>query len=72
VTSAALEKRLAALEQQVARLQREGSGTPDPRGWVDDLYGKFAKDPIFERAMKLGRQYRKSLRPRAGRGKSGR
>jgi hypothetical protein len=59
-----LEKRVAMLEQQVARLQSSRqSNSPTDRGWLDDLYGSFASDPIFEHAMKLGRQYRKSLRP---------
>lgn len=67
-----LEQRVAALEQQVARLQREKKNQPDSRAWLDDLYGKFAGDAIFERAMKLGRKYRKSLRRRVPKGKTGR
>jgi hypothetical protein len=65
--SVALEKRVAALEREVARLQRQASIAPAGRAWVDDLYGKFAGDPLFDKAMKLGRRYRESLRPR-GRG----
>ena len=61
-----LEQRVAALEQKIARLQRrQESRASSDRAWLDDLYGKFSGDPIFEKAMKLGRKYRQSLRPRA-------
>jgi hypothetical protein len=64
------EKRVAALEEQVARLQKsQGSGAGN-RAWLDDLYGKFENDPSFAQAMKLGRQYRKSLQPRGRKGKA--
>jgi hypothetical protein len=68
--SANLEQRVAALERQVALL-RQGyeSSAPAGRAWLDDLYGKFAGDPIFDQAMKLGRKYRQSLRPRARKSK---
>jgi hypothetical protein len=59
-----LEKRVAALEQRVAGLQRQQESSATGRAWLDDLYGKFAGDPVFDRAMKLGRKYRKSLRAR--------
>ena len=64
-----LEHRVALLEKQVARLSKQNGGEND-RAWLDDLYGQFAGDRIFEQAMKLGRKYRQSLRPRAGKGKS--
>jgi hypothetical protein len=57
-----LEKRIAALERQVAKLQQQQLSKPSAgRAWLDDLYGKFAGDPVFANAMKLGREYRKSL-----------
>jgi hypothetical protein len=65
-----LEKRVAELERQVARLQeqqRAGMSAPAGREWLDDLYGAFAGDPVFEQAMTLGRKYRQSLRPRGRR-----
>jgi hypothetical protein len=66
-----LEHRVAALEGQVASLRkRQKSNAPVGKAWLDDLYGKFASDPIFEQAMKLGRKYRKSLRPGARKSKS--
>jgi hypothetical protein len=59
-----LKQRVAALEQSVAGLQQRQETNRSARAWLDDLYGKFAGDPIFARAMKLGRKYRQSLRPR--------
>lgn len=63
-----LESRVAALEQQVASLQQQQSNAPAGRAWVDDLYGKFSNDPVFKQAMKLGRKYRRSLRPHVAKG----
>jgi len=67
--SISLEKRMAALEQRVASLQKRQELNATGRAWLDDLYGKFAGDPVFERAMKLGRKYRQSLRPRSRKAK---
>jgi hypothetical protein len=58
------ETRVAALEEQVARLRRQPLHSRAGRAWLDDQYGKFANDPVFRQAMKLGRKYRESLRPR--------
>jgi hypothetical protein len=60
--SAKLEQRVAALEQRVANLQERQESKVADRAWLHDLYGKFSGDPVFDRAMKLGRKYRKSLR----------
>jgi hypothetical protein len=55
---------LTALEAEVARLKAElerqrGTGKP----WWEEI-GVFANDPVYEKAMKLGRAYRRSLRPK--------
>jgi hypothetical protein len=68
--SATLKERVAALEQQVALLRRADRSQRNGRAWVDDLYGRFAGDPIFARAMKLGARYRRSLRPARRRNKT--
>ena len=61
-----LENRVAALEMQVADLKsRLEKALPKQSSWVDQIWGTFANDPMYEEAMRLGRQYRESLRPRA-------
>ena len=65
-----LKQRVAALEERVAALQQREARNSGGRAWLDDLYGKFAGDPVFEQAMKLGRKYRQSLRPRIRKGRA--
>jgi hypothetical protein len=61
-----IESRVAALEAEMARLKEQVKKSPSlPGDWLDAIYGAFANDPIFEEAMKLGREYRESLRPKA-------
>ena len=56
-----IEKRLAALEREVAELKRQLPPTePIVKPWWEITAGSFADDSAFEEAMELGRQYRKS------------
>jgi hypothetical protein len=56
-----IEKRLAALESEVAELRKKISPARDAnQPWWEINAGEFANDPMFEEAMELGRQYRKS------------
>ncbi len=59
-----VEERLTALETEFNLFKRkEESGTAkELRGW-QRVVGVFADDPEFEEAMRLGREYRESLRP---------
>lgn len=64
-----LERRLTAVEQEIAQLRAQLSAR-EPHGdnWLEAVAGTFAHDPIFDEAMRLGRQWRrgenrKSLRP---------
>jgi hypothetical protein len=59
-----LERRVRALETEVRELK---AGTPvpnkaDPK-WVLAHAGRFKDDPGFEEIVRLGREYRESLRP---------
>jgi hypothetical protein len=59
-----LEERVAALEAEVARLKQErASATNAQRPWWEEIWGTFKDDPHYAEAMRLGREYRESLRP---------
>lgn len=59
-----LEQRLAALEAEVARLREKVEAIPVEDGrWWNKIAGTFADDPIYEEAMRLGREWRESFRP---------
>jgi hypothetical protein len=63
-----LELRVAALEAQVAQLTQKLLQKPEElnmpaKPWWQEVYGTFADDPLHEEAMRLGREYRESLRP---------
>jgi hypothetical protein len=62
-----LADRVAALEAEVARLKSKvESHQPEAEvPWWKQIWGAFAGDPAFEEAMRLGREYRESLRPKS-------
>lgn len=63
-----IEHRVAALESEVARLKRQlEKVVPSQEDWLDAFSGVFDNDAVYEEAMKLGREYRESLRPKAAR-----
>lgn len=64
-TAVELESRMAILEAKVERLERELEAVvPNGQPWWQQIVGTFADDPAFEEAMRLGREYRESLRPK--------
>jgi len=70
MSTATLLQRLEALEAEVAllknRLHQKGAqSTP----WWKQIAGTFEGDPYYAEAMRLGRKYRESLRPKARRKK---
>jgi hypothetical protein len=62
MTVAELTRRVEALEESVRELREELSGRGRPRWWRTGA-GRFARDPVFEEIVRLGREYRESLRP---------
>ena len=63
-----LESRLAALEAEVAKIKETRTpeeGKASSPNWVDKIYGSFANDPDYVEAMRLGRQYRESTKPKS-------
>ena len=62
MTSAQLEKRLAALEEELAKLKEKVQGQDASQPWWERIAGTFQDDPVYEAAMKLGRQYRRSAK----------
>jgi hypothetical protein len=65
MASADLEKRVKALEDEVARLRvKVESSESDCIPWWKQISGIFADDPAFEEAMRLGREWRESFRPK--------
>jgi hypothetical protein len=59
-----LEERVAALEVEVRQLKHKRAYTPkEEQPWWDRIFGAFANDPMFDEAMRLGEEYRRSQRP---------
>lgn len=67
MASRSIEERVDALEAEVARLKQRLEGEPRQAEtpWWKKVVGAFKDDPEFEEAMRLGREYRESLRPRS-------
>ncbi|MEG3438423.1 hypothetical protein V0288_14930 [Pannus brasiliensis CCIBt3594] len=59
-----LEERVADLEAEVARLKNKVENDSS-RPWWEKIAGTFADNPAYDEAMRLGREYRDSLRPDA-------
>lgn len=61
MTLVQMEKRVKALEQTLQDLAATKRAVN--RKWYRTHAGRFAGDAIFDRITRLGRAYRKSLRP---------
>jgi hypothetical protein len=59
-----LEQRVAALEAEVTKLKSQMEAMETIQPWWEEIAGTFQHDAMYEEAMRLGRQYRQSLRPR--------
>ncbi len=55
-----LEERVSALEAQVARLLADKKATTTEIPWYEQRYGAFQDDEMYDEAMRLGAEYRRS------------
>jgi hypothetical protein len=64
-----LKDRVALLEAEVARLKEIVINSKPEIPWWKKITGAFRGDPAFLEAMRLGREYRESLRPKSRKAK---
>ena len=57
-----VEDRLTAVEQQLADLKRRLPSRNDGKSWVERIAGTFKDDPNFDQIVRLGREFRKSVK----------
>jgi hypothetical protein len=57
-----LEKRVALLEAEVARLKSKVEGDSSSKPWWEKIAGTFADNPAYDEAMQLGQEYRNSTK----------
>ena len=71
MASVELEQRVAALEAEVASLKArfETPTAAKELPWWERIAGSFEGDPLYEEAMRLGREWRESFRPKSARRK---
>src|SRR4029450_5384787 len=65
MASPSLEERMTALEAEVTRIKQTVAAQElqPPIPWWDRIFGTFANSEDYDEAMRLGREYRASLRP---------
>lgn len=64
-TPATLEERVAVLEAQMASLKLEQTQPPetmDKVPWWEQIRGWAKDDPLYDEAMRLGREWREAQR----------
>ncbi|MCC6511973.1 MAG: hypothetical protein IT423_22940 [Pirellulaceae bacterium] len=54
------EKRLKQLETEVETLRQKVDSLSSDKPWWERIAGTFSESTAYEKAMKLGREYRKS------------
>ena len=59
-----LAQRVTDLEAAVSNFKGKFAALATVQPWWEQIVGTFADDPIYDEAMKLGRHYRQSLRPK--------
>jgi hypothetical protein len=54
----AIEQCVAAWEAEVTKLKSKLGAMETTKPWWEQVAGTFQNDPMYEQAMRLGRQYR--------------
>jgi hypothetical protein len=57
-----LEERVAHLEAEVTRLKNKVENDLSSSPWWEKIAGTFSDNPAYDEAMRLGSEYRNSLR----------
>jgi hypothetical protein len=72
MSSREIEKRLIALEQEIAHLKAEKAPAAHshPVQTLERLHNRFENDEAFREATRLGRKWRESQRPAASKSKA--
>jgi hypothetical protein len=66
MATGSLEERVTAIEAELAQLKKQLAAEKPQAGvpWWEKIFGTFADSEEYEEAMRLGREYRESLRPK--------
>ncbi|MEX0642684.1 MAG: hypothetical protein WD468_08280 [Pirellulales bacterium] len=60
-----LEKRLEALEREVAQIKLRLASPQSNGNWVDEIAGSMKPFPEFDEVVRLGREFRESTKIQA-------
>ena len=71
MSTANIEKRLTAIERELARLKdrRTTAENSTPIQELEQIHGAFENDEAFQEAIRLGRRWRAKQRHRTDKGK---
>lgn len=66
MATASLEERIAVVERELSELKQQlkTENTSSATPWWEKIAGTFADSEHYDAAMRLGREYRRSLRPK--------
>ena len=70
MAASTLDGRVSVLEEELADLKKKVDAMESSEPWWERVSGTFSDDPVYRKAMKLGRDYRRLQRP-SGSGKDG-
>jgi hypothetical protein len=62
-SEAALERRVAAVEEAVAELRAQFASRPGHANWLEKVAGSISDEAAFDEALEYGRAFRQADRP---------